>query len=438
MLKHLILNGLSFILIASESVQASNTLLTQIKKSDQGDWSVAYKAAEPIEKIVFNNSPNGSRVERWSSDSGEFEIVYQERQESIHRKDGKSFTTARFNLTPTYTHLPKNYGPFSPLSDGGMIFHSGRFFACIGVCDGSVNNWRMTLNVPKGDNIVLDGNVLSETASWADHNSGKSIYVGQQEPVETAGTLSIIDQGLPQAVLESLDKDIPKLMLYFEKKLGKLRGKDKPTLFASYSNRPGKDQQGGTLLGQVFMHWDYDDLEDRLNSEEFINGTLRFFAHEIAHLFQSRPTGADNNNEAWVHEGSADLFAINILLDLYPETKHYIKSFQKNATEQCIEALKTLPLAKASESGKFKMHYHCGLLIHQRIEQALAQSKSSPTLYGVWQEYRENVIVGDANGQKTFLSVVEKHTTAELRHKIESFIREQHADPQLALNTLFE
>ncbi len=437
MLKHLILSGLSFILIASESAQASNTLLTQIKKSDQGDWSVEYKAAEPIEKIVFNNSPNGSRVERWSSDSDEFEIVYQERQESIHRKDGKSFTTARFNLTPTYTHLPKNYGPFSPLSDGGMIIHSGRFFACANVCGKRENNWQFSLTVPSDEHIILNGEVLKETVSWSDRDSGKSIYTGKQKPAEAAGTLSIIDQGLPPVIRQSLDKNIPKLMLYFEKNLGKLSSNYKPTLFASYSNRPGKSTQGGVLPNQIFMHWDTDDLEEKANNDDFLKSTLKTFAHETAHFFQSTST-FDSTAEAWVHEGSAELFAINALLELYPDTKNYVEAFKAKSVDQCIEALKTLSLAKASENGKFQMHYHCGMLIHQRIEQALTQKKTSLTLYEIWQEYRENVVAGSTSGQQTFLNVVEKHTTTELRLKIESFINEQHAAPALAVNAFFE
>lgn len=439
MLKRPTINGLSLALvfIASTPSHASDTLLTHLNKSERGDWSVEYKTSEPIKRIVFHNSPNGSRVDRWSSNSGDFEITYQEKQESIQRKDGEPFTTAKFSLTSTYTHLPKNYGPFSPLSNGGMIIHSGRFFACADVCGKRANNWQFSLTVPSDEHIILNGEVLKETASWSDRDSGKSIYTGKQKPAEAAGTLSIIDQGLPPVIRQSLDKNIPKLMLYFEKNLGKLSSNYKPTLFASYSNRPGKSTQGGVLPNQIFMHWDTDDLEEKANNDDFLKSTLKTFAHETAHFFQSTST-FNSTAEAWVHEGSAELFAINALLELYPDTKNYVEAFKAKSVDQCIEALKTLSLEKASENGKFQMHYHCGMLIHQRIEQGLTQKKTSLTLYEIWQEYRENVVAGSTSGQQTFLNVVEAHTSFALRQKIETFIAEKHADPQLALNTLFE
>ena len=34
-------------------------------------------------------------------------------------------------MSPTYSRLPKDYAPFSPFGDGGMLFHTGRLFACV-------------------------------------------------------------------------------------------------------------------------------------------------------------------------------------------------------------------------------------------------------------------------------------------------------------------
>ena len=56
----------------------------------------------------------------------------------------------------------------------------------------------MSLTVPNDEHIVLDGEVLSESAKWPNSDDEKAIYIGKQTPVETAGTLSIVDQGLPE------------------------------------------------------------------------------------------------------------------------------------------------------------------------------------------------------------------------------------------------
>jgi len=427
--------SVTLLLIISTTSHADDTLLIELKKSQKGAWTVEYKTAEPVTRIVFNNSPNSSRAKRWSSESGEFQIRYKDGHESIHRKDGGAFSRALFNLTPTYTHLPKNYAPFSPLSDGGMIVHSGRFFACIGICDDTVNHWALSLTVPKDEHIILNGEVLIGFASWSDKNSGKSIYVGKQLPVETAGTLSIIDQGLPEQLQQSLDNNIPKLMVYFEEKLGKLDSQNKPTLFASYSKRPGKSSQGGTLPNQIFMHWDFDDLDEKVNTAAFLNDTLKLFAHEAAHFFQD---ALASTPDAWIHEGSADLFAYNALVELYPTSKTYVESQRTKSKRQCIDALKTVSLANASENGRFDMHYHCGMLIHQRVNEELSENNSSKTVYTLWQEYRERVKPDGSNGRLTFLDIVETYTSTIIRKKIEDFISKKHTDPSLAVKILFQ
>ena len=434
----------ALLLLFSLSSHASSTLVTELQKSSDASWTVEYNISQPIKKLVFYHSPDESRGQRWRSESGEFKISYQaprdaqegqERQESISRKDGKPFKRARFLLTPSYTHLPKSYAPFSPLSDGGMIINSGRFFACAQACDDEVNNWHLSLTVPNDEHMILNGEILLESASWSDRDSGKAIYVGKQLPVETAGTLSIIDQGLPQEIRQSLDDNIPKLMAYFEQKLGRLTSKEKPTLFASYSNRPGKDSQGGTLPGQIFMHWDFDDLAQKVNSDEFLTQTLFYLAHEVAHFFQSASSLA-NNAEAWVHEGSADLFAMTALAELYPSAKHYLDTKQADAIDYCIDGLKSQSLAAASDNGNFKMDYHCGMIIHRKIQQALAKQTTPPSQYDVWQQYRKLTNAGKAAGQDTFLNAVESNTSAALRVEIEAFIGTRHIDPNSAVEAL--
>lgn len=64
-----------------------------------------------------------------------------------------------------------------------MIINSVRFYACIETCNAQINNWKLSLTVPKGDYIVLDGKVLNESARWTNRRDGKAIYIGQQTPI---------------------------------------------------------------------------------------------------------------------------------------------------------------------------------------------------------------------------------------------------------------
>jgi len=398
-------------------------------------WFVEYISKEKVKTIFFNNSSNHSRASRWTPLSDKFEIVSDGEHEVIQRKDKAEFDRVKFKLTPTYTHLPKNYAPFSPLSDGGIIFNSGRFFACTDVCENQVNYWNLSIKVPNDEHILINGKVIERSADWHDTIDGRSVYVGQQKPVLSSGVLTLIDQGLPTEIRDSLDRNIPKLMRYFETKLGALDAKETPMLFASYSNRPGTSNQGGTLPNQIFMHWDYDDLEKKVAKQEFLNETLFYFAHEVAHFFQTSEASAPNA-EAWIHEGSADYFALNALAELYPEAHEFISPKQLDSRKRCETSLEKHALSEASANGDFKMHYHCGLLIHQRIAKELSSGDEALSLSALWQAYRQSVKSGKQAGQETFLETVSKYCSAQFIKQLKTFINSKPKRSQQALEQL--
>jgi len=105
----LLVSALFLVTSASGHTRITHSLTTHIYKSSDVDWAVEYTSQKPIQSIAFVRSPDNSRTTRWLSPQGEFEIIYQDNREIAQRKDGKPFTLARFNLTPTYTHLPKDY-----------------------------------------------------------------------------------------------------------------------------------------------------------------------------------------------------------------------------------------------------------------------------------------------------------------------------------------
>ncbi len=111
-----------------------------ITKTSQGDWSVTYSTDMPVNKIVFMRNPDTSRTSRWSPLDKEMMLAVDEKgAEYIARKDGNAFDQVSLSLTPSYTHLTKDYAPFSPFSDGGHLSHSGRYFACVNTCENVKN-----------------------------------------------------------------------------------------------------------------------------------------------------------------------------------------------------------------------------------------------------------------------------------------------------------
>ncbi len=420
-------------------ISFANGIDTTITKSPNGSWTVKYKADEPINKISFIRNPDKSRTMRWHPTSPELEVFYQNKQEHIARKDRTTFKEAELILTPTYKDLSKDYAPFSPFSDGGMLFHSGRFFTCINSCINNLNHWKMTLKIPDDEHIIVNGKIFHSSTSWLDKNDGISVYVGKQNPIETDSYIALIDKGLPEKIQKSLSSDIPKMMNYFENKLGKLPFKEKPTLFASYAKINGHSSQGGTLPNRIFMHWNKNNLETSVKNVKFINDTLWFFGHEAAHLYQSGKVTllSDDPSQSWLHEGHADILASDVLLSLYPSSTDYVNSRFKNIKNNCAKGLKKMALIDAAEVGQFHNYYTCGFVIHSAIENmAKSQNKGGHSAYSTWNQFRAKVEDGKAVGQQTFFSVVDDIAKTNSSEKIATFINIRHDEPKKAIDAL--
>ena len=415
-------------------------IVDKINKPTQSQWTVSYQLNKPAKQLGFMRNPDDSRTKRWQSLSDDFQIIRKDEKEYITRKDGQAFSRADFFLTPTYKHLTKGYAPFSPFSDGGRLFHSGRLFTCINECDGILNRWHLTLNIPKDEHLIANSNIYKNTYSWIDSNSGQNIYVGKQKPVETESFITVIDPALPDVIKDSLGKDIPKLINYFEKHLGKLKG-DKPTLYASYAKVAGHSSQGGTLPGQIFMHWNMNNLEERVKDKSYAYKTLWFFAHEIAHYFQGDGNQGNGQSilsndraDSWIHEGNADYLASLALNEVYPHTQNYVNKKIRGLESHCIKGLTKMPLTDAAQNNAFGLYYSCGFFINQTLDRAIKANGAD--IYTLWKDTQNAVQQGAPRGSETFLSLAEQKTSKDLIDNIKSFINSKLENPKQALNEL--
>ena len=129
------------------------------------------------------------------------------------------------------------------------------------------------------------------------------------------GLLAVIDKALPDAIRTQLAADLPGFMHYFADRMGALP--ERPMLFASYDIRPtnGFGRQGGTLPGQVFVHFYGEAWPKEMAKPGFAGDLAWHFAHEAGHLYQHQ-VYATGEQSAWVHEGGAEAFGGGVVLAL--------------------------------------------------------------------------------------------------------------------------
>jgi hypothetical protein len=347
-------------------------------------WEARYVLSQPANRLVFARNPDDSRARLWRATDPAFEIVDVDHEEVIRRRDGRPFAAVAVSLTPDYVDLPKDYAPFSPFSDGGLLFHSGRFFACPDRC-GSDPEWSMRFTGSAGTEILVHGQATKREARWIDRDDGTNVYIGLTRPIETPHVLAIVDAGLPEPVRAPLSSIFPRFMDYFSEHVAPLDAK--PMLFASYEPvyPHGHGSQGGTLPGQVFIHYYGAGWPERMAKPDFAWQVAFFFAHEAGHLHQGKLI-----ETSWINEGGADAFAYRALAALIPDARHYLDARLAGARKGCAEALTRTTLADAMKAGEIDMLYQCGLVINERVDRSLRAGGGSDGVFSVWKYYRAN------------------------------------------------
>jgi hypothetical protein len=427
---HMRLIYLSFLLgvslFSSWGLRAAE-LVTTIEKNSDGRWQVHYHSDTAITRLVFQRSPDQSRKTRWKPDSDAFEIVHYDGYETVRRADGKAFNAVGFSLTPTYVVLPKDYAPFSPFTDGGMLIHSGRFFVCAEQCDASQNQWQIRVLAGKGEQIIVDGVVHTAAASWTDSDSGKNIYIGSSKPVTDDNFISVIDAGLPTALQQLMTQRLPDILAFFSTKMGKLSFR--PSLYASYSQTTDGSygHQGGTLPGQIFMHWYGKQSVAQLNDK----ATLLFFAHEVAHLYQRKAANVEQLQDAWLHEGSAELFSA-LAYTAISADKALLSEKLTSAKQSCLNALAKDPRYSSQARTNPNVHYSCGLVLFHAIQQDL--TAHGHDVFTQWQAFNAAVEQGKPATPATFLALVKTGLSADLHSQLTEFVN----NPEFDAKTFFQ
>jgi hypothetical protein len=179
--------ALSASLSAREPEEVTLRSMPQITIQAFREWKVEYRMEQQARSLVFPRSPDNSRAQGWIPEA-DFEIVSSERGEVARRRDGAPFTSASFMFEPKYIPREKDYAPFSPFGDGGMLFHTGRLFACPDVCLDDAE-WSMQLLVIEPDRIIVNSRREAHSASWTDHGDGRKIFVGKSDPIEMQSTV---------------------------------------------------------------------------------------------------------------------------------------------------------------------------------------------------------------------------------------------------------
>ena len=396
----------------AENTAAADILITAFHDKQ---WQVRYDLPHPTREMVFARSPDDSRKQSWLADEL-FEIVEKDRGEAVHRKDGAEFKTLRIRMSAEYRVLPNDYAPFSPFGDGGMLFHTGRFFACAGVCPKDAK-WSMSLWADPKDAVVLNGKRESYYVQWDDSEQGRMIYVGNNPGIKTRDFDAIVDGALPERVRRSLLSELPRAIGDFSAKFGSLPAK--PMVFASYdaAYHPGWGRQGGVLGNQIFTHIYGAHWDAEMQRPNFGPDLEWYFAHETAHLYQ-RQMYPGGPGDAWIHEGSAEAFAAIALKTRGAAEKAYVEDRVGLAKRKCGAVLGANSLDDVlSKTNDLSAAYSCGMALNLFVDEGV-RKQGHDGLYAVWRDYIKKATASHDRTRAAYLQAVGRNGGAKLERDV--------------------
>ena len=412
---------------------AASAELPTIELERHGDaWRATYVFAHPVREMRFaRTDAQGNRAALWTPLDEDVAISVENGEEVVRRRDGESFDDVVFSMAPRYVKLEKDYAPFSPFGDGGLLIHTGRFFACAPRCDDAASPaWTFSVRAPKGSHVLQGGKTHKRRAEFVERDSGSNIYVGTADPIETSHVLAVVDETLPSATRTMLEETFPRLMDFYAARLGALSAK--PMMFASRDTKHpghGYGAQGGILPGQVFIHF-YGQPPEPADPRAAAEELRGFFAHEAGHLYQRYEDG-QSEADAWLHEGGAEAFSLLALEQLGLADAKYRHARIAEALQQCASGAKNLVLRESAAKGVFDNYYRCGLLMQLAVDGAARrQSAGSCDLFCVWRVFLDRVDAGADWSAETFYATVDELAGKTTGRFLREAAMQPHADPR--------
>ena len=399
-----------------------------VEANGREPWVVTYRLGEPARQLSFARSPDTSRTRDWAAGEG-FEIVATDDGEVLRRQDGAAFSQATVVMPPRYRELPMDYAPFSPFGDGGMLAYAGRLFVCPEACSGD-ERWAFTLEAAPDLNVLVNGEITQGRAAWTESGQGTNIYVGAGRPVASEAVVAVIDEALPPVIRDQLMAELPRFMDQFAGHLGVLDAP--PMLFASWDTSVvdgSYGRQGGTLPGQVFIHFYGSFWNEEMARGGFADGLSWHFAHEAAHLYQ-RQIYTSAREGSWIHEGGAEAMAALALMEGRPDQAAGVEAVIAAKRAECAERLAGRSIRQALSEGDTEAPYACGMVVNLALHEALLrEAPGSDGLYAVWRDYIARAQGAETVTEALFLEAVANVGGGPLADDVAAAISDPRFDP---------
>lgn len=336
--------------------------ITISKGGDPSRWAIDYYFSEGVSAVNFENTPYSFVKSDWLSQTRGAVFDLSSLQVNFNTVS-QDFTLKLRSENDRF--IRGFYTPFLNFSDGSNALFIGHYLpakvkvgaAWIDVTDMAVT---LTIKAPKSDGVLYSGLNEVQNLELSVSNARQYAYIGNLASKAYEKFNVILDPKLPGWIQQAYLKAIPDFYNYYEVNTG---GKLNfvPLFIVNFkagNMRPRLD--GGAINKQIAINIVGDGWAE--NPEANLNNIISLLAHEMAHLWNSQHWRLADNSKIWMHEGGANYFARNAMLNFgYISSKEYIKHFRSQA-DKCMKALNNSSIATLRNRSDA---YVCGEVLYQ-------------------------------------------------------------------------
>lgn len=354
-----------------------------IERVEPGRWRATYQLDAPARALRFARPAAWYRERAWTVRTAGYRWTRSGSSQVLVAEPRAATRTIVVEFPEFSETLPKEYEFFQPFTDGGVAVYTGHLYA---TPDSASEIRTVRLVPPTGTNVVVRGQVSSGPTIFRDSiGDGTYAYLGNARPIETASVVAIVDAGMPSWLREAFDEHLPRFFEAYRERLGAALPWKPVVLFSFHDTASsGYSSGGGTLTGLVTMTLTGNAWRTR-NDAAFAQA-VHLMAHEAAHLWNGQLVASPGDSASWMHEGSADAMANDLLLaaGIIDTARH--RANREAALNQCAMAIAAGSVHRAAARGAFRTFYDCGATLALWTEAVVRRATPGADLFTFWRD----------------------------------------------------
>ena len=402
-------------LLPLTSMAAQNSV--SLERLASGTWRATYHLSTPTPALRFERPASFFRERVWKVVTPGYLLDRDGDRQVVRLASGATPQREIVFEFPEYTAtLPKEYELFLPFTGGAVAVYTGHFYATSIVNNTSAATLRtIDLTTPKGMKAVVRGRVVSGRVTFSDSiGDGTYIYLGNTTPIETPDVVAIVDPGMPSWLATLFNDDLPRLFSAYRQRVG-YPLPVKPVVLFSFGDTAsaGLSSGGGVLTGLVNMTFSGKDWMQQ--TPALTEQAVALIAHESAHLWNAHlATNVDQAGGSWMHEGSADAFATEMLYSLRVIDSARYRVRREDAINQCANATASGSVATAGSRNAIREIYDCGFVLTMWTEAAVHRANPTANVFTFWHDLIASAKTNEGNyDQARYFAVLERERVSD-------------------------